>query len=271
MQNGTLLAAVDLGSNSFRLQVARVVDDQIYPLDGLKETVRLAAGLGQGKLPEGEWLKGVELAGVGLDGLVGYNAKQQTRQDSTAVVSQLNAGAVQLNVRGALQDEGTRYRAGDGALNIKAASHNAIAASDSHQSSEQGVEARLGLRVYTTTGEDVNLRANGAGKYQRAEETRSSAQVGRYAGSQGVSIQTRNDARYAGGEFDGGAGDVSLKAGGTLALTASRSASTSGGRSLQAWALSTRAITLRASTPPTSARAPTPITPPTARAVGGTG
>ena len=34
-----------LGSNSFRLQVARVVDDQIYPLDYLKDTVRLAAGL----------------------------------------------------------------------------------------------------------------------------------------------------------------------------------------------------------------------------------
>lgn len=39
------LAAVDLGSNSFRLQVGRVVGHQIYPLDGLKETVRLAAGL----------------------------------------------------------------------------------------------------------------------------------------------------------------------------------------------------------------------------------
>ena len=39
------LAAVDLGSNSFRLQVARVVDDQIYPLDSLREPVRLAAGL----------------------------------------------------------------------------------------------------------------------------------------------------------------------------------------------------------------------------------
>jgi exopolyphosphatase/guanosine-5'-triphosphate,3'-diphosphate pyrophosphatase len=39
------IAAVDLGSNSFRLQIARVVEDQIYPLDVLKETVRLAAGL----------------------------------------------------------------------------------------------------------------------------------------------------------------------------------------------------------------------------------
>ncbi len=40
-----LIAAVDLGSNSFRLQVGRCVEDQIYPLDGLKEVVRLAAGL----------------------------------------------------------------------------------------------------------------------------------------------------------------------------------------------------------------------------------
>lgn len=43
-------AAVDLGSNSFRLQVGRLIDHQIYPLDGLKETVRLAAGLTPDKL-----------------------------------------------------------------------------------------------------------------------------------------------------------------------------------------------------------------------------
>lgn len=44
------VAAVDLGSNSFRLQVGRVVDDQIYPLDSLKEPVRLASGLTADKL-----------------------------------------------------------------------------------------------------------------------------------------------------------------------------------------------------------------------------
>lgn len=41
----TTLAAVDLGSNSFHLAVGRVVDDQVYPLDALKEVVRLGAGL----------------------------------------------------------------------------------------------------------------------------------------------------------------------------------------------------------------------------------
>jgi exopolyphosphatase/guanosine-5'-triphosphate,3'-diphosphate pyrophosphatase len=41
----TTLGAVDLGSNSFHLAVGRVVDDQIYPLDSMKETVRLGSGL----------------------------------------------------------------------------------------------------------------------------------------------------------------------------------------------------------------------------------
>jgi exopolyphosphatase/guanosine-5'-triphosphate,3'-diphosphate pyrophosphatase len=49
-----LLAAVDLGSNSFRLAIGRVHDEngvrQIYQIDRLKETVRLAAGLDENKV-----------------------------------------------------------------------------------------------------------------------------------------------------------------------------------------------------------------------------
>lgn len=41
------LAAVDLGSNSFRLQLARAINGQIYLLDSLKETTRLALALGE--------------------------------------------------------------------------------------------------------------------------------------------------------------------------------------------------------------------------------
>jgi exopolyphosphatase/guanosine-5'-triphosphate,3'-diphosphate pyrophosphatase len=50
MKTYDTLAAVDLGSNSFRLEVARVAGDQLYPLDSLKETVRLAGGLGEDKI-----------------------------------------------------------------------------------------------------------------------------------------------------------------------------------------------------------------------------
>jgi len=45
MEQHPVLAAVDLGSNSFRLQVAKVEGEQLYMLDGLREPVRLAAGL----------------------------------------------------------------------------------------------------------------------------------------------------------------------------------------------------------------------------------
>ncbi len=44
------LAAVDLGSNSFHCQIARVVGDQLYPLDSLREPVRLGGGLDDNKM-----------------------------------------------------------------------------------------------------------------------------------------------------------------------------------------------------------------------------
>ncbi|HEY1103495.1 MAG TPA: exopolyphosphatase [Burkholderiaceae bacterium] len=45
MQNGTRLAAVDLGSNSFRLEIGRVDHGQIHRTEYLKETVRQGSGL----------------------------------------------------------------------------------------------------------------------------------------------------------------------------------------------------------------------------------
>jgi len=49
MQNGTLLAAVDLGSNSFRLEVGRYDSGHIERVEYLKETVRQGSGLDENK------------------------------------------------------------------------------------------------------------------------------------------------------------------------------------------------------------------------------
>ena len=54
MRQQPILAAVDLGSNNFRLQVARAEGDQLYMLDGLREQVRLAAGLTKDKFLDAE-------------------------------------------------------------------------------------------------------------------------------------------------------------------------------------------------------------------------
>ncbi|TCJ18399.1 exopolyphosphatase [Parasulfuritortus cantonensis] len=50
MQEYPTLAAIDLGSNSFHLQVGRVDGDQLFYLDAHKESVRLAGGLSDDKL-----------------------------------------------------------------------------------------------------------------------------------------------------------------------------------------------------------------------------
>ena len=49
MQNGILLAAVDLGSNSFRLEIGRYDTGQITRTEYLKETVRQGNGLDENR------------------------------------------------------------------------------------------------------------------------------------------------------------------------------------------------------------------------------
>ncbi|MES3000130.1 MAG: exopolyphosphatase [Pseudomonadota bacterium] len=49
MHNGTLLAAVDLGSNSFRLEIGRLDHGQIRRVEYLKETVRQGGGLDEAR------------------------------------------------------------------------------------------------------------------------------------------------------------------------------------------------------------------------------
>ena len=47
MRNGTRLAAIDLGSNSFRLEIGKYESGQIERVEYLKETVRQGAGLNE--------------------------------------------------------------------------------------------------------------------------------------------------------------------------------------------------------------------------------
>ncbi len=175
-------------------------------------------GVAQAKFHQPGLLDAFEQPNVGLDVEVGHTNKTRTQQDSTAVVSQFSGAKVQVNVAGKLQDEGTQYRATGGGLKIDAGEHIASAAANTHSSSEQSVDAKAGVRVYTTTGEDVNVRGSGAGGSSDVREASSTAVVGSYAGTQGVNITAKGDARYAGSQFNGDQAGVNLKAGGALAL-----------------------------------------------------
>ena len=97
------LAAVDLGSNSFQCQVARTVGDQIYPLDALREPVRLAAGLTADKMLDdaaqaralaclqrfGERLRGFDRAAVRAVATNTFRVAKNAREFLTRATSAL--------------------------------------------------------------------------------------------------------------------------------------------------------------------------------------
>ncbi|WP_313651059.1 hemagglutinin repeat-containing protein, partial [Pseudomonas soli] len=218
----------DVGVNVEYKDIARPIAGVVKDVVGGKVSVKDAL---DGKLPLGD-VKDV-LAGnttltdalgklgtpnLGVDLAVGHASQQQGEQTGTAVVSQFNGQGVQLDVAGALKDQGTQYNANGGALNIKAGALQADAASNTHSRSEQQVNADVSARVYTKTGEDLNVTASGSGGSKSLAEDRSTAVVGTFTGNQGLNIQVGGDARFEGSHLDGGQGAVAVNTGGKLAL-----------------------------------------------------
>lgn len=218
----------DVGVNVEYKDIARPIAGVVKDVVDGKVSVKDAL---DGKLPLGD-VKDV-LAGktsltdalgklgtpnLGVDLAVGHASQQQGEQTGTAVVSQFNGQGVQLDVAGALKDQGTQYNANGGALNIKAGALQADAASNTHSRSEQQVNADVSARVYTKTGEDLNVTASGSGGSKSLAEDRSTAVVGTFSGNQGLNIQVGGDARFEGSRLDGGQGAVAVNTGGKLAL-----------------------------------------------------
>ncbi|MFM2239235.1 MAG: exopolyphosphatase [Pseudomonadota bacterium] len=83
MKNDTLLAAIDLGSNSFRLEIGRFSLGQIHRVEYLKETVRQGNGLDSERLLSDEAMqRGWECLARFAERLSGFK-KQQVRAVAT--------------------------------------------------------------------------------------------------------------------------------------------------------------------------------------------
>ncbi|WP_339433971.1 hemagglutinin repeat-containing protein [Pseudomonas sp. EA_65y_Pfl2_P78] len=197
--------SADIGANVEYKDIARPIAGAIKDVIG-------------GKLPDKDALANVGQPNVGIDVAVGHGSASKTEQTSSAVVSRFEGGNVDVNVAGTLHDQGTEYNATAGKVNITADKLVADAASDTHSSTDNAVDAKVDVRVYTKTGEDVNVAGSGAGGSSASSKDSSTAVVGVYAGNQGVNIKVGGDAQFEGSRFDGGQGGVSIKTDGNLAL-----------------------------------------------------
>lgn len=163
-------------------------------------------------------LDAFELPNLGLDVDVSYQDNNSQQHSSNAVASQFNGGQVQLDVKGHVQDQGTLYRANEGKVKIIADSHTLVAASNTSSTSAKELDVKVGLRAYTTSGQDINGRLSGIGGSKDTSNYSSQAVVGSLSGSQGIQIQLGSDGTYEGSRFDGGKTGVQIQAGDTLAL-----------------------------------------------------
>ncbi|OOH77929.1 filamentous hemagglutinin [Pseudomonas koreensis] len=212
--------SADIGANVEYKDIAR-------PIAGAVKDVL------NGKVPDKDALANLGQPNVGIDVAVGHGSASKTEQSNNAVVSRFDGGTVDVKTTGTLHDQGTQYNASAGTVNISADKLLADAASNTHNSSANAVDAKVDVRVYTKTGEDVNVAGSGAGGSSASSKDSTSAVVGGYAGSQGVNIKVGGDAQFAGSRFDGGQGGVSIKTGGDLALNQANDRQTSNDSSLR--------------------------------------
>lgn len=116
-----VLAAVDLGSNSFHLVVARVVHGQLRVVDRIQEMVRLAAGLDtKGKLDKaardralaclrrfGQRLRGIPQASVRV---VGTNTLRRARKSDAFMVAARKALGHPIEIISGVEEARIIYR-----------------------------------------------------------------------------------------------------------------------------------------------------------------
>jgi len=77
MKQGTLLAAIDLGSNSFRLEIGRYEHGQIQRVEYLKETVRQGSGFDEDRnLSQESMVRGWECLARFAERLAGFHPAQ---------------------------------------------------------------------------------------------------------------------------------------------------------------------------------------------------
>lgn len=174
---------------------------------------------------------------MGADLTLEHIKRLENQRRGYAQVSELTASAVTTKAD-IIEDQGSAWRANAGALQIDADQHRLRAAENTQETTVQRLAFGGDLRVDSTTGSDLNVRASGkGGSLDKLDATRT-AVPGSLYGQQGIQVQLGSDGRYEGTRIDGGEGNVVIQSGGALALTQATDHGTQSSRQLDgnAWA-----------------------------------
>ena len=155
---------------------------------------------------------------AGADMTVDHLKRLENQRRGFAQVSELSGAAVEVKAD-TIDDHGTAWRANAGELKIDAQQHHVRAAENTQEDTVQRLAYGGDLRVDTSTGQDLNVRASGKGGSLGKQNIASTAVPGSLYGQQGIQVQLGSDGRYEGTRIEGGEGEVVIQSAGTLSLT----------------------------------------------------
>ncbi|MDM9555012.1 hemagglutinin repeat-containing protein [Pseudomonas asiatica] len=154
---------------------------------------------------------------VGADMTVEHIKRLENQRRGFAQVSELSGAEVEVKADN-ITDQGTAWRANAGKLQIEARQHQMQAAENTQENTVQRLAYGGDVRLDTSTGEDLNVRAAGKGGSLDKKDSASSAVPGSLYGQQGIQVQLGSSGHYEGTRIDGGEGSVVMSSAGSLTL-----------------------------------------------------
>ncbi|MBC3467716.1 hemagglutinin repeat-containing protein [Pseudomonas sp. RW10S2] len=156
---------------------------------------------------------------VGGDMTVDHLKRLENQRRGIAQVSELSGASVKVEAE-RIDDQGTAWRANEGLLAITANQHHQRAAVDEQSRLVEQLAVGGDMRVDTSTGNDLNVRASAKGGSSNSEDSTRNARVGSLYGQTGIQVQLGADGLYEGTRINAGNGDLSITSNGKLLLSA---------------------------------------------------
>jgi hemolysin len=186
--------------------------------DVVKPLMRLATGEDPAKFQQPGQEDSMVPPSLGIDLEATYLSREEGTRVETPTVTSLEGNQIDTAVAGLLHDEGTKYIATEGPVNLTAGRHDALATQVNTIHTLNRTDARTAVRVDTVTGSDINANVNGDAARQVIRTEHTVAVPVAISGKRGVNVQLGTDGLYEGTVFETGEGELRVKTEGDFTL-----------------------------------------------------
>ncbi|MFL4555499.1 hemagglutinin repeat-containing protein [Yersinia kristensenii] len=205
LKNNHLQVDVGLGFNvdysGFTRPIEKVIKNPADSLD-------IIGGVGS--------KKGITDPNAGVDITASGSNTNKFDHNSLALVTTIKAQDIHIEASKDVLDEGTWYHATEGSMKLNTGRHFSKAAVNTKRETSQQEKGEAGVRVSTTTGQDVKVKLSAKAETNQGDIYTERMLPAHIQAKKGVNITATSDAFYNATEIDGGEGNINIKVGNDL-------------------------------------------------------